>query len=477
MAGKALRSLHAEDEEPLFLLPPLVTRGELKSPEAEAATLGRARLQGLPRFFYSLEELQDTPFPPPEDKHQDCLSAISCACAVLVVLSLLGTGTCIVMLIFNEVLPRFCPAHHVECLRLEWPANPYFRTWLLLFFLGFIILLPMAIASCQSNCVCLMAFLHEDGWWFHCKRRTWALVRSCVSAAVELKRLRRCCCCCRRSASLARVQPGESRTAPKGLHRAFGAETGADFGNLMIVPVPPPIPKKPATPGFPRRWCHTAAPKFHEAVELNIDGEGGEVARLVLNDSTWHIPPRCERVIRLESSDAWSSYLALRRREAGREREREADGDRYGGVEHLGEELDPRANEQILFYGTTVEVAEQVQLDAQVPDTPDCPRHVLLRRLGGGAQFCDRGFWAHEQAVEAGYNKERLDAPWAVLVCRVVLGRSLVHSGQHAGPRLQREWGTGRWSSILIKRDGHREFLLPPDVRNAAYPEYVVILR
>ena len=27
----------------------------------------------------------------------------------------------------------------------------------------------------------------------------------------------------------------------------------------------------------------------------------------------------------------------------------------------------------------------------QVPDTPDCPRHVLLRRLGGGAQFCDRG--------------------------------------------------------------------------------------
>ena len=30
-------------------------------------------------------------------------------------------------------------------------------------------------------------------------------------------------------------------------------------------------------------------------------------------------------------------------------------------------------------------------LGVQVPDTPDCPRHVLLRRLGGGAQFCDRG--------------------------------------------------------------------------------------
>lgn len=471
MAGKALRSIHA-DEEP-FLLPPLVTRGELKSPEAEPASdTGRVRLQGLPRLFYSLDELQDTPFPP-EDRHQDCLSAISYACSVLVVLSLLGTGTCIVVLIFNEVLPRFCPAHHVECLRLEWPANPYFRTWLLLFFLGFIILLPMAMASCQSNCVCLMAFLHEDGCWFHCKRRTTALVRSCVSA-VELKRLRRCCCC-RRSASLVRVQPGESRTAPKGLHRAFGAETGADaedFGNLMIVPVPPPIPKKPATPGFPRRWCHTAAPTFHEAVELNIDGEGGEVARLVLNDSTWHIPPRCERVFRLESSGAWSSYVAHRRAAA-----RDDDGGGGGVVEYLGDQLDPRANEQILFYGTTVEVAEQVQLDAQVPDTPDCPRHVLLRRLGGGAQFCDRGFWAHEQAVEAGYNKEHLDAAWAVLVCRVVLGRSLVHSGQHAGPRLQREWGTGRWSSILIKRDRHCEFLLPPDVRNAAYPEYVLILR
>lgn len=466
----------------VFLLPPLVTRGELKAAEAaDTSDTGHVRLQGLPRLFYSLDELQDTPCPPEESGHHECLSAISCVCSVLVVLSLLGTGICIVMLIFNEVLPRFCPAHHVECLRLEWSANPYFRSGLLLCFLGFIILLPMAIASCQSNCVCLMAFLHEDSCWFHCQRRTWALLallRSCMSA-VELKRLR--CCCCR-SAGLVRVQPGESRTVPKGLHRAFGAETGADedFANLTIVPVPPPIPKKPATPGFPRRWCHTAAPSFHEAVELNIDGEGGEVARLVLSDSTWHIPPRCERVFRLESSSAWFSYVAMRRA-AMDARELVADA-ADAAVEYLGDLLDPRANEQILFYGTTVEVAEQVQLDAQVPDTPDCPRHVLLRRLGGGAQFCDRGFWAHEQAVEAGYNKEHLDAAWAVLVCRVVLGRSLEHSGQHAGPRLQREWGTGqwgtgRWSSILIRRDGHREFLLPPDVRNAAYPEYVLILR
>ena len=30
---------------------------------------------------------------------------------------------------------------------------------------------------------------------------------------------------------------------------------------------------------------------------------------------------------------------------------------------------------------------------------------------------------------------------------------------------------------VLSERDRHREFLLPPDVRNAAYPEYVLILR
>lgn len=30
--------------------------------------------------------------------------------------------------------------------------------------------------------------------------------------------------------------------------------------------------------GFPRRWCHTALPHFHEVVELSVDGEGGDIA-------------------------------------------------------------------------------------------------------------------------------------------------------------------------------------------------------
>ena len=39
---------------------------------------------------------QDIPFPPPEDKNQECLNTIANACGLLAVLALLGTISCIV---------------------------------------------------------------------------------------------------------------------------------------------------------------------------------------------------------------------------------------------------------------------------------------------------------------------------------------------------------------------------------------------
>lgn len=452
------------DDEAMILLPAELVSVAKGDPQVVAEA--SHRLKGVPRFFYSLDELQDIPFPPPEDKNQECLNTIANACGLLAVLALLGTISCIVILIFNEAIPHACPAHHVSCGELEWTSNPHFRTVVLLFFLSFTIALSATFAACQSNCVCLSAFLEEDGIWLRWKKHMVAFLRRCRQAPSECSR--RLYCCCRRSRL--RVQPQESRTSLEA--RGFGASE--DFKDLMIIPVPAPLPQKPSIPGFPRRWCHTALPKFHEVVELSTEGEGADVARLILSDPTWHCPPRCERVFRIESSDTWKTYVQMRTAEL---RKAQHGVPTVKKEEVLGEELEERVNEKILFYGTTVDMAMCVKVDAQVPDTPDCPRHVLLRRLGGGAQFCDRGFLAHEQATEAGYNKENLDSPWAVLVCRVVLGRSLVHNGQHGGPRLQREWGSGRYGSIMIQRDGHREFLLPPDVRHAAYPEYVVILR
>ena len=38
---------------------------------------------------------------------------------------------------------------------------------------------------------------------------------------------------------------------------------------------------------------------------------------------------------------------------------------------------------------------------------------------------------------------------------RLWVGRSLVHNGQHGGPRLQREWGSGRYGSIMIRAETH----------------------
>ena len=75
-------------------------------------------------------------------------------------------------------------------------------------------------------------------------------------------------------------------------------------------------------------------------VELHGE-EAAEVARHVTGDATWHRPPRCERVLRLESSAAWRRYAARRRGLAG------------------------EAQERLLLFGTTVEVAEEVQRTAE----------------------------------------------------------------------------------------------------------------
>ncbi|CAK9036860.1 DNA mismatch repair protein MSH6 [Durusdinium trenchii] len=424
--------------EEIIMLPPLVSAAP-KGEDAEKPRVGKF-LKALPRVFLSAEELQDPPLLPTDGSDHEFLGHAACGCAVLAVLIVLGSIACLVMLIFNEVVPYSCPAHHVECRRVDFSADPHFRTTVLLIFLACCVLLPFSIASCQSHCICLLVFLREDGLWSRLRRSIKHMVQRCAAAPAEIKRL--CCHCCRRTKN--RVEPWQRHS---GEQRCFGVDQ--DFNNLMI-PMPTTIPRKPVAPatGFPRRWCHTALPHFHEVVELSVDGEGGDIARLVLNDPTWHCPPRCERVFRIESSSAWAMYTA-RRSAILRGRRHSDEFPRV--LPNLGEELDPRANEQILLYGTTVEMAELTQLNAQVPDTPDCPRHVLLRRFGGGAQFCDRGFLAHEQATEAGYNKENLDSPWAVLVCRVLLGRSLIHNGQHAGPRLHREWGSGMYSSITIR--------------------------
>lgn len=43
----------------------------------------------------------------------------------------------------------------VECRRVDFSADPHFRTTVLLIFLACCVLLPFSIASCQSHCICL----------------------------------------------------------------------------------------------------------------------------------------------------------------------------------------------------------------------------------------------------------------------------------------------------------------------------------
>ncbi|CAJ1341605.1 unnamed protein product [Effrenium voratum] len=417
-------------------------------------------LQAMPWFLANQDD-SELPFLLPHDWSQDCLELLSCSCGALLVLAFLGIITSLVMMIFNEVMPFICPSHHVQCRLRELTPNESSRRVNVSIFLLCSITLPIAMAACQSHCMCLRVFLREGGLWPWLKGRRDAVLRRCAAAPSALRR-----CCWRPSKS--RVQPGESRE----LQRCFGVHQDFDVilpsNNFKGIPG---LGKK-LSPGFPKHWHHTV-PDFHETVELStIEGQGAEIARLVLDDPTWHQPPRCERVLRIESSGAWVAYCSRKA-----QLRREALAPVPVGPAPEWADLDASVNEQFLLYGTTLHAARLAEFSGQVPGTPDCQRHVLLRRLGGGSQFCETGFMAHEQATEAGYNKDSLDSPWVVLVCRVLLGRPLCHHGQRVGPRLHRDWESGKYGSILLQLDGRREYLLPPEVAEGAYPEFLLILR
>ncbi|CAE7248056.1 MSH6 [Symbiodinium pilosum] len=464
-------------------LPQIAGRaGQGEVPRVDPVSSPGKLLQAMPRFLQTTSQEDGPDLPiilPMESSGQQCLDVLTCICAVLAVVCFCGIIVCVVMLIFNEAMPFACPSHHVVCQLLEHSANPQFRATVLSVFTLCVVCLPLALASCQGQCMCLQVVFRDGGLVSQAKRCRDACFKRLAAAPSDIARRVRSLRSLKKPSS--RVHP--SQEGPRQLPTVcFGAQ---DFSNFAIVPVPQLSrmghKTKQVAEGFPRRWCQMATLPCREVVELSpFEGEGAEVAALVLKDATWHQPPRCEQVLRVQNSSAWAAYNTRKAQLLSRRSWSGEDDVPLTALDRLNfcaDELDSRLNEQFLLCGTTVELAEYAQTTGEVVASPECPRHQL-QSLGGGVHFCSEGFIAHEQATDAGYSRDGLESAWAVLVCRVLVGRPLRHSGRRGGPRLHRDWESGRFGSLLLGDNTCRtEIFIPMDAISSVYPEYVIILR
>ena len=73
-----------------------------------------------------------------------------------------------------------------------------------------------------------------------------------------------------------KIRPSPKKTSPN-YHCTGAMFVSFRKGNFWGCIPRPNDPLAMLKPGFPRRWCHTALPIFHEVVELSTEGEGADV--------------------------------------------------------------------------------------------------------------------------------------------------------------------------------------------------------
>eukprot|EP00931_Biecheleriopsis_adriatica_P007461 TRINITY_DN108741_c0_g1_i1.p1 TRINITY_DN108741_c0_g1~~TRINITY_DN108741_c0_g1_i1.p1 ORF type:complete len:545 (-),score=76.60 TRINITY_DN108741_c0_g1_i1:56-1690(-) len=451
------------------------------------------------------------------------LEVLALICGFLAVLCVVGMLVTFLVPLFRELQPSLCPVHHVECSEKLRLADPRDNAHYVLGFFLCAVMCPVSLAFCAGNCICChMCFVPEEaqrrleriGKFF---RQKWNWLRSSAQGcASHLRHLPgRLTGCCRRKAR--RISPDELSNSKK--RRCFEEDQGFD-SPIGIVPTKPNTrePKEPCMAPIieqddleqqaiskmtlqrawrqgvstapPRYWSQAGGKedRFKNIVELDpLEGEGAEIAKLVLSDETWHCPPECVKVLRIEHSAKWGAYITRKTQLLSKISWAGFDAPRCDPAPvtqsklpaGLLEGLDSRVNEQVLLFGTTMELADLAE-QGKIPQTPENEKYsfAIAPHLSGGSQFCESGFVAHEQAVDAGYMQPSQDSTWAVLVCRVLLGKPLHHTGLNISSRLCRDWESGRYGCIVFDdRVGRREFLLMPDSITQAYPEYIVVLR
>eukprot|EP00930_Biecheleria_cincta_P013603 TRINITY_DN12043_c0_g1_i1.p1 TRINITY_DN12043_c0_g1~~TRINITY_DN12043_c0_g1_i1.p1 ORF type:complete len:524 (+),score=84.94 TRINITY_DN12043_c0_g1_i1:92-1663(+) len=427
------------------------------------------------------------------------MSSLMCGCVSL--LSFIGILVCLCLLLVSELVPTAvsCPSKHTACNEQHLNANPGSQKQILICLISFALCLPVSASLCQGHCICLNCCPTEAGRFIHCLSRVADCVEDCRKRLGRWFGQFRAAApkCCRQ---VNKIQPSDEI--------AGAAQVGAAFDSVVAVPgalrswdVGSEKPSRQRRnildtilqrrgKARPDHWSHAHSinSDFLEFVELDpLTCEGAAVAQLVLKDPTWYCPPHVLRVVRIEHGQAWQAYSDRKHQLAAKSV--------WHGLEMLAQvkpppataqllpqqvnNLDAGVNEQMLLLGTTQECAWLAAEHGRVPSLNDSPRRDVVSALGGGSLFCEAGFVAHEQASDAGYSAAGLDAPWAVLACRVLLARPLRHSDQAFGPRHLRDWESGRYGCIMLDEmlKGRREFLLPKEIASGAYPEYIIILQ
>lgn len=495
------------------LLPPSVLVGgppkKQSQPARQAAdgtnSAGKI-LQPMPQLFPPQPAQGQPKDVPPQldvpETMQDWLRSLwSFVCGCFSIFSVVGLLSSLCLLVVNELVPNAasCPSQHLACGEQDGSANPEVRRNILIGFICFALCFPISASLCQGHCICLNCCPMDDDQFTRGLSRVKDSLEGCkkrlgksfgqVWAAVPR--------CCRR---VDKIQPSHSSVG--------AAQVGAAFDSVVAVPRQLGWDLESERPGRQRRnildtilqrrgkaqpehWSHAhdINRDFLDIVELDpLTGEGAAVAQLVLNDPTWHCPPHVLRVVRIEHGQAWQIY-------SDRKRQLSAKSAWHGFdmlarlkpppvttqllPQEVKKDLDASVNEQMLLVGTTQECAWLTAEQGRVPTVNDSHRRDVVSGLGGGSLFCEAGFVAHEQASDAGYATAGLDAPWAVLVCRVLLARPIRHSDQSFGPRFLRDWESGRYGSIVLdeKVGDRREFFIPKELACGAYPEYIMILQ
>lgn len=435
----------------------------------------------------------------PETMQEWLRSLCSFVCGCVAIFSIVGILVSLCLLVVNELVPNAgsCPSHHLACGEQERSSNPEVRKQILICFMFFSFCFPISASLCMGHCICLNCCQVEDSLCTHCLSRLTNSLEGCK------KRLGRC------FGQVWAAVPRCRRRVEKIQPSSVGAaQVGVAFDSVVALPRQLGWDLESERPARQRRnvldailqrrgkaqpahWSHAhdINRDFLDIVELDpLNGEGAAVAQVVLKDPTWHSPPHVLRVVRIEHGQAWQVYsdrkLQLTSRSAlhgfdNLARLNPPPATTQLLPQEVRKDLDASVNEQMLLVGTTQERAWLAAKQGQVPTENDSHRRDIVSGLGGGSLFCEDGFLAHEQASDDGYAAAGLDAPWAVLICRVLLARPIRHSDQRFGPRFLRDWESGRYGSIVLdgKVGGRREFLLPKELASGAYPEYMMILQ
>lgn len=242
--------------------------------------------------------------------------------------------------------------------------------------------------------------------------------------------------------------------------------------------------------GYPEYWSHSF--DTDHFVDLVPGSSTFRAAQMLLSstfmsirtrDRKTRLPAALEaiKVWRVENSAVWGRYVTYRA-QLQKKAEAEVSMPAYQPPakttellpSELRRSLGMNINEVYLFHGTSPSGAAGITHSgfdlAKSSGTACYGRGVYLSECSSKSdEYCE----VDEDGPHRGH--------CAMFLCRVALGRVLAWPHAEFSEELKAEWSSGCYDSILGDRQKlrgtYREFVLPPEAQDGAYPEYLVIYK